>query len=670
MNEICWGIIGTGRIAREYANALMESQHNRLLAVASRRAEGAEAFALLYPEVVARQTCQQLLDDPDVDAVYIATPHPQHAEWTIRALQAGKHVLCEKPLGINHPEVMAMVDAAERSGRFLMEAFMYRCHPQTRRLIELMNDGAIGKLRHIEASFGFHAPFDAQSRLFANDLAGGGILDVGCYPLSAARLLAGGEPTSVAAHGHIGASGVDEWATALLQFENGLSAQIAAAVSVELDNSLNLYGSAGRIRLTNPWLCSDRQGNWGFELTRAGCEPERIAGQAPPLYLQEAQHVASKLHEGALESPLMSWQDSQNNALALDAWRSAIGLEFQRERPTSHPGPLLGAPPRRRKDAPMSYGVIPGLEKSVSHLVMGCDNQPGMSHASIMWDRFFELGGNAFDTAYIYGDGQMETLLGHWHSRRQLRDELVIVGKGAHTPDNFPDRISPQLTESLDRLQTDHMDVYFLHRDNTEVPVAEFVDALNAEVNAGRIRTFGGSNWTLARIRAANDYAAARGLQGFSAVSNNFSLARMVAPIWPGVEAASAPEFRRYLVETGMALLPWSSQARGFFTPWAGAVIAEAARENPVITRMQPTVAELEGTWFAPDNFERRNRAGHLAEALGVEMINVALAYVLQQPFPCFPLIGPRTLAEIHSCTAALAIELTGDQLRWLNMED
>lgn len=318
----------------------------------------------------------------------------------------------------------------------------------------------------------------------------------------------------------------------------------------------------------------------------------------------------------------------------------------------------------------MSYGTIPGLDKPVSHLVMGCDNQPGMSHASIMWDQFFELGGNAFDTAYIYGDGRMETLLGCWHSGRDLRDDLVIIGKGAHTPDNFPDRISPQLSESLDRLQTDHVDVYFLHRDNVDVPVSEFVDALNAEVDAGRIRTFGGSNWTLARIRAANEYATASGLQGFGAVSNNFSLARMVTPIWPGVEAASTPEFRRYLSESGMALLPWSSQARGFFTPWAGAVIDEEARENPVITTMQPTVAELRRTWFAPDNLLRRERAGELAEVLGVEMINVALAFVLRQPFPCFPLIGPRTLGEIRSCAAALAIELTDDQLRWLNLED
>ena len=670
MQEIRWGIIGTGRIAREYANALMEAEGNSLVAVASRRAETATAFARTYPDVRPHQTCLSLLEDSDLDAVYIATPHPQHAEWTIRALQAGKHVLCEKPLGVNHPQVMAMTDAAAQSGRFLMEAFMYRCHPQTHRLLKLVHEGAIGELRHIEASFGFHASFDAESRLFNNDLAGGGILDVGCYPLSAARLLAGDEPLSIEAHGHLGASNVDEWAAALLKFDNGLSAHIATAVSLDLDNSLNLYGSAGRIRLANPWLCADRAGNWSFELERAGREPERIAGQAPPLYVLEAQHVAAQIHEGALESPLMSWQDSRDNALALDTWRSAIGLEFRQERPDSHPGPLLGIPPRWRQDAPMSYGTIPGLEKSVSHLVMGCDNQPGMSHASIMWDQFFELGGNAFDTAYIYGDGQMETLLGHWHSSRGLRDDLVIVGKGAHTPDNFPDRISPQLTQTLDRLQTDHVDVYFLHRDNTDVPVSEFVDALNAELKAGRIRTFGGSNWTLARIRAANEYAAESGLQGFSAVSNNFSLARMVTPIWPGVEAASTPEFRRYLVESGMALLPWSSQARGFFTPWAGAVIAEETRENPVITTMQPTVAELRRAWFAPDNLLRRKRAGELADVFGVEMINVALAFVLRQPFPCFPLIGPRTLAEVRSCAAALVIELTDDQLRWLNIED
>jgi aryl-alcohol dehydrogenase-like predicted oxidoreductase len=547
---------------------------------------------------------------------------------------------------------------------------MYRIHPQTAAFMRLIRDGAIGDVRHIEASFGYHAAFDPSSRLFDNDLGGGGIMDVGCYPLSAARLIVGAEPRRIEAHGKLGRTGVDEWSAALLEFDDGVSAQIATSVSVLLDNELRIYGSTGRIRVPNPWLCADAAGNWGFDLIRAGREPERITGQARPLYVLEAEHVSGLIAAGALESPAVSWADSAGNALALDAWRKAIGLEFTRERPATHAGPLLRTPPRPTADAPMRHGRVPGLAKPVSRLVMGCDNQPSMSHAAVMWDQFFELAGNTFDTAYIYGTGAMERLLGHWQRQRGVRDDMVIVGKGAHTPHCFPDRIGAQLTESLERLQTDHVDIYFMHRDNTDVPVGEFVDALNAEVDRGRIRVFGGSNWSLGRVRAANEYAARHGLQGFSAISNNFSLARMVAPIWPGVEAASSPEYRDYLAATGIALLPWSAQARGFFTPWADAVLADAGRENIVITTMQPTVDELKRTWVSPDNLERRRRAGQLAAERGVEMINVALAWVLAQPFPCMPLIGPRTLAETRSCLRALDLALSPTEVAWLDLQD
>jgi predicted dehydrogenase/aryl-alcohol dehydrogenase-like predicted oxidoreductase len=669
MTDLRWGILSTGRIARTFATALQSADGNRLAAVASRDGAKAAEFADAFPGTASYGSYESLLADPGVDAVYVATPHPQHAEWTLRALHAGKAVLCEKPLGLNHAEVMAMQDAAATHGRFLMEAFMYRIHPQTEAFMRLIRDGAIGEVRHIEASFGYHAPFDGGSRLFANALAGGGIMDVGCYPLSAARLVMGAEPLRVVAHGKLGETGIDEWSAALLEFDNGVSAQIATSVSVLLDNELRIYGSKGRIRVPNPWLCADADGNWGFELIGAGREPERIAGRARPLYVLEAEHVSTLIGAGALESPAMSWADSAANALALDAWRKGIGLEFERERPATHGGPLFGRAPRPQPDAPMRHGRVPGLDKPVSRLVMGCDNQPSMSHAAVMWDHFFELGGSTFDTAYIYGEGSMETLLGHWHRARGLRDDLVIVGKGAHTPHCFPQFIGAQLTESLDRLQTDHVDIYFMHRDNLEVPVGEFVDALNAEVRAGRIKVFGGSNWSLARVREANEYAARHGLQGFSAISNNFSLARMVTPIWPGVEAASAPEYRAYLAESGIALLPWSAQARGFFTPWADAILADAGRENPVITTMQPTIDELKRTWLSPENVERRARAGQLARERDVEMINVALAWVLAQPFPCMPLIGPRTLAETRSCLRAFDVELTPREVAWLDLD-
>ncbi|MEM8768181.1 MAG: aldo/keto reductase [Pseudomonadota bacterium] len=663
-----WGILGTGNIARTFARAADQSSRNELVAVGSRTQDQARAFADKQSGAVAAMSYAELLQAPEVDAVYVATPHPTHAGLTIAALEAGKHVLCEKPLGLNHAEVMAMVDAARESERFLMEAFMYRCHPQTERLLELVRDGAIGELRHLSASFGFQVPEQPESRLFANSLGGGGIMDVGCYPISVARLFAGREPAELTGTAHLGATGVDHWACASLAFEGGLSAQLATGITLNLDNAIELYGSEGRISVPNPWMGSDADGTWAFTLTRQGSEPEKITGQAEPLYVLEIDHVADCVADGTLSSPAMSWEDSLGNARCLDDWRKAAGVRFEPETTAGHPGPIRGTLKRPKMLA--MAGSVPGLERPVSRLVMGCDNQPGMAHAAILWDHYFSLGGNCFDTAYIYGGGRMETLLGAWQEARGIRDEIVIIGKGAHTPDDHPEAIAPQLAESLTRLRTDAVDVYFLHRDNLDVPVGEFVDAVNVEIRAGRIRTWGGSNWTLERVKAANAYAAETGQQAMSAISNNFSLAHMVKALWPGVKTATEPAFRAYLAETGMALMPWSSQARGFFTPWAEEVMAQTGRENPVITGVQPTMAELAETWFSEDNFERRRRAVSLAEERGVTPIQVALAYVIAQPVPCFPLIGPRQLEETRSSLAALDVSLSAAECAWLNLED
>ncbi|MFV2089540.1 MAG: aldo/keto reductase, partial [Pseudomonadales bacterium] len=539
--------------------------------------------------------------------------------------------------------------------------------PRARGANRLIRDGAIGEVAHMIASFGFRARPDPDSRLFADALGGGAILDAGCYPVSAARLIIGSEPTSVSGSARLGDTGIDEWAAAQLTFDDGASAQLATGIRLDLDNAINVYGTGGRIRVPNPWGGSDSEGNWQFLLSRTGKEPELIQGHAAPIYEIEIDHFALNLAGGERQSPAMSWDDSRGNAQTLDAWRNAIGLSYEQERPATHRGPILGTV---KTGTLVKAGAIAHLPKPVSRLVMGCDNQPDMSHAAVMWDNYFELGGNCFDTAHIYGGGTIETLLGHWHRQRGLREEIVIVGKGAHTPCNHPRHIAPQLDESLERLQTSYLDVYFLHRDNLDVPVAEFVDALNEEVQRGRIRTFGGSNWTLERIRAANDYASSSGQQGMSAVSNNFSLAHMIEPLWPGVQAATEPAFRDYLTEQAMALMPWSSQARGFFTPWAESVMQATGRENPVITNVQPTMAELSRTWFSDANFERRGRAAELAESKGLELIQIALAYVINQPFPCFPLIGPRQLSETRSSFAALDIELSPAECRWLNLED
>ena len=155
----------------------------------------------------------------------------------------------------------------------------------------------------------------------------------------------------------------------------------------------------------------------------------------------------------------------------------------------------------------MQYDSIDGLDKKISKLIMGNDNQVYFDEAAKLWDHWIEVGGNAFDNAYVYGQGSMEKLFGDWHRKRNNLKELVVIAKGAHTPLCDPKNLSNQLTESLDRMQIETADIYIMHRDNLEIPVDEFVDALNEEKNKGRIKIFGGSNWTLKRFKEANEWA-------------------------------------------------------------------------------------------------------------------------------------------------------------------
>lgn len=304
----------------------------------------------------------------------------------------------------------------------------------------------------------------------------------------------------------------------------------------------------------------------------------------------------------------------------------------------------------------MAYGNIAGLNKPVSRLIFGVDNQRNLAHACAVFDDFAERGGNCFDCAFIYGGGNLERILGQWIKLRGVREQTVIITKGAHTPDCNPEALTRQLKLSLERQQTDCTDIYLMHRDNLQIPAGEFVDVLNEHVRAGRIRIFGGSNWSIKRLAEANEYARKKGLQGFSVLSNNFSLARMVDPVWDGCIGSADAESRAWLTKTQLPLLPWSSQARGFFT--------ERAAPGNVSDQ------ELARCWYADDNWKRRERAFELAGKRNVLPINIALAYVLCQPFPTFPLIGPRNVIETRTSLRALDVKLSPQELRWLNLED
>src|SRR4051812_24269292 len=262
MQKIRWGILGAGNIAKSFAKHLPKSKTGTLVGIGSRSQDKADAFGAEFNVPHRHGSYEALLADADVDAVYIATPHPSHAEWAIKAAEAKKHLLVEKPLAVNAAEASAIVEAAIVHDVFLMEAFMYRCHPQTKRLVELIRDErAIGDVRVIHATFSFHANFNPDGRLFKNALAGGGILDVGCYCASMARLIAGvasgkdfAEPVEVKAVGHLGATGVDEWSAAALKFPNDLVAQLSAGVAVTQENVVRIDGTEGSILVPDPWV--------------------------------------------------------------------------------------------------------------------------------------------------------------------------------------------------------------------------------------------------------------------------------------------------------------------------------------------------------------------------------------------------------------------------------
>ncbi|WP_457153970.1 aldo/keto reductase [Mesorhizobium sp. P5_C1] len=662
---IRWGILGPGSIAQAFAGGAAASRTGKLVAIGARN-PAKPGLAESFPGARIVDGYDALLADPDIDAIYISIPHPGHAQWAIRAAEAGKHVLCEKPLALTAFEADAMIHAARKAGTFLGEAFMYRLHPQTLKLVELIRSGVIGDIRMIKSSFGFAMPgFMPEHRLYANDLAGGGILDVGGYPVSMARLIAGAaaglpfaEPDKVVGTAHLGQSGVDEWASAVLHFPGGIIAEVSCSISLNQDNVLRIFGTRGRIEVPDFWFAGGNRDVGLGQIDVIGSD-----GVRETISVDEKRHVYSFEVDAAGEAilagrqeftwPGMDWADSLGTLRVLDRWRAAAGLEYGIEKAPQRTNTISGRPLRSGGTA-IAKRTIPGLSKPASVVALGFEDFRTFSSGSILLDAFFEAGGNLFDTGYVYGGGYTEALLGEWLKNRGVRAQSVVIAKGAHSPLCYPDVIGKQLDQSLHRLQTDHVDVYFMHRDNPDVPVGEFVDAMDREVNAGRIRgPFGGSNWTMERMDEAIAYAERTGKQKPGALSNNFSLAEMLEPIWAGCVTSSTDAWKTWLAARQMPNFAWSSQGRGFFTDRAG--------------RDRHDNEELVRVWYSERNFGRRDRAIELAARLGKSLIHVALAYVLNQPFPSIPLIGPRTLGELDDSLRALDITLSPADLEWLD---
>ena len=320
----------------------------------------------------------------------------------------------------------------------------------------------------------------------------------------------------------------------------------------------------------------------------------------------------------------------------------------------------------------MLYDSIDGLDKKISKLIMGNDNQVYFDEAAKLWDHWIEVGGNAFDNAYVYGQGSMEKLFGDWHRKRNNLKELVVIAKGAHTPLCDPKNLSNQLTESLDRMQIETADIYIMHRDNLEIPVDEFVDALNEEKNKGRVKIFGGSNWTLERFNEANEWAEENNKTKFRILNNNLALCKMINPLWDGCISSNDDEILAYLEDNQTAHLSWSSQGRGYFLP------------DDITQKIEDKITSDESSWRKPgehssgplscfdnnENRERKKRVFELALKKGVESQNIACAWPIHMKFPSFALIGPRVVKELDSSLKNLEVKLTEEEVNWLNLKN
>ena len=338
MEQRCrWGIIGTGKIARVMAGALANSATGQLAAVASRNEERARRFSSEAGIDRFYASYEALIADPQIDVVYVAGHHTAHHATATAAAAAGKHILCEKPMAMNASLAADIVDAARRNGVFLMEAFAYRCHPQTKRLVEILGNGDIGQVLMIDAAFGYDAGTAPDNYLLVRELGGGSILDVGCYPASMAHLIvaaaSGGKTVAsidVVGAGQIGPStGVDHYAAAVLSYPRGMIAQVASAVQVNLDSTLRIYGTEGTVTLPSPWLPGRSAPAPVIILNRYGSGPKEIPVEAAAdLYVLEADTVGRHVREGRTSHDLMSWDESLANMTTIDRWRAAIGLAY------------------------------------------------------------------------------------------------------------------------------------------------------------------------------------------------------------------------------------------------------------------------------------------------------------------------------------------------------
>lgn len=319
----------------------------------------------------------------------------------------------------------------------------------------------------------------------------------------------------------------------------------------------------------------------------------------------------------------------------------------------------------------MNYGKIKGLEKKLSRIIFGCAIPPMIEGKNVneLLDAMYDLGINTFDTAENYG--LSEVSLGMWMKERQNRDELVIITKGCH-PYDGKDRVNPEelrkdIEQSFERLGTDYIDIYLLHRDDLNVEVGPLVEVLNEYYKAGKIGVFGGSNWTHERLEAANQYAKKHGLQGFMVSSPNYGLCHQVNDPWGGSAGCTTltgeenADARAWYVENEMPVIAYSSLGRGMFSGKVRSDDMEGAK-----TILDPNAAHA---YCHEENFKRLERVETLAKEKNCTIAQIALAWMYEQELNVFPVVSASTKERMMENVESLAVKLSEDERKWLNLE-
>ena len=396
MPKINWGIIGPGSIANAFSYSIKNATNSKLISVYGRDPCKTDNFANKF-NIDAYHQLEDFLSHKDLDAIYIATPHSEHFFYALEGIKNRKHVLCEKPFTMNAFESMVLLDLANTKNVFLMEAYMYRTHPQTKNILDNLNFLSDAKEKiMIEASFGFKADVPSTHRLRNPELGGGAILDVGCYPLTMVKLIAGqlrglafADPKSLSATGQIDKMGVDLQSHAHLIFSDLIEAKISCAINEDFSNNLVISNGKYSISISDPWHCGQfQEGISSIHLSHDGRSSKEIKCiDETGLFSREIEHAAKCILESKIESKLICHAETQSNMFWLDRWRQEMKIDCPKAQIKN--SPILQSNAYLLQESQLEKHVLPGLSKLGSRLALGCDNQTSDLHAFTMFDHFY-----------------------------------------------------------------------------------------------------------------------------------------------------------------------------------------------------------------------------------------------------------------------------------------